>query len=297
MREQRSGRILDPRLREPLSPAGVDHGAPSDQPIARRERRLEEVHREVGGEQGHPVGQRGEHRAGEGGIGHERHRAAAEHAGGRPPPWARGDRPRGGAGVGFLDDEAAQMRERWRGQLPLDEEPELLEARQGEQPRLFEVGERAADRLIDDHPARIPAPVRPLPLLQTEPQLIRGRLRDRIGQTGAPPPPRDRRRGSRRAPRAARSRARRRDRPRPRRTRTRDGAPGRLPPRCHRVRGRRQRRASAPRSRRSACSGRARWPPRTGPTGRTASPSTRSRRRPHAGCSAPGRAGSAESAR
>ena len=54
-----------------------------------------------------------------------------------------GDRPGGGAGGRVLHDEAAQVRQRWCGQLPVDEEPELVDTRQREQSGLFEVRERA----------------------------------------------------------------------------------------------------------------------------------------------------------
>ena len=59
--------------------------------------------------------------------------------------------------VGLVHDQTAQVRERRRGQLLLDEEPELIHARHPEQPGLLEVGEGPPDRLVDDHEPRISA--------------------------------------------------------------------------------------------------------------------------------------------
>ena len=92
----------------------------------------------------------------------ERERPAREEPGGRPPPRARRDRPRRRAVDRRLDRESGQVRERRRGELAVGEPSQLLEARQREQARVLEVGERSTDRLVGDHAARIAGrPVRP----------------------------------------------------------------------------------------------------------------------------------------
>jgi hypothetical protein len=51
------------------------------------------------------------------------------------------------------------VRERRRGEPPFDEQPELIDGRHREQPRLLQVREGPADRLIEDHMRRISGPV------------------------------------------------------------------------------------------------------------------------------------------